>query len=81
MSGSGSRHIYLGKGQLAPSNAALVEKAARIIEVLGDQVATPADARQMLAFTDGLPTAGKLPPHDAHAARRAEPRPPSAPSA
>jgi uncharacterized protein (DUF849 family) len=41
-------NIYLGKGQLAPSNAALVEKAARIIEVLGDHVATPADARQML---------------------------------
>jgi uncharacterized protein (DUF849 family) len=43
-------NIYLGKGQLAPSNAALVEKAARIIEVLGDQVATPADARQMLGI-------------------------------
>jgi uncharacterized protein (DUF849 family) len=41
-------NIYLGKGQLAPSNAALVEKAARIIEVLGDHVATPADARKML---------------------------------
>jgi len=43
-------NIYLGKGQLATSNAALVEKAARIIEVLGDQVATPADARQMLGI-------------------------------
>ncbi len=43
-------NIYLGKGQLAPSNAALVEKAARIIEVLGDQVATPTDARQMLGI-------------------------------
>jgi uncharacterized protein (DUF849 family) len=41
-------NIYLGKGQLAPSNAALVEKAAKIIEILGDHVATPADARQML---------------------------------
>ena len=41
-------NIYLGKGQLAPSNAALVEKAARIIEVLGDHVATPAEARKML---------------------------------
>ncbi|HTS41421.1 MAG TPA: 3-keto-5-aminohexanoate cleavage protein [Xanthobacteraceae bacterium] len=41
-------NIYLEKGKLAPSNAALVEKAARIIEVLGDQVATPAEARQML---------------------------------
>jgi uncharacterized protein (DUF849 family) len=43
-------NIYLEKGKLAPSNAALVEKAARIIEVLGDIVATPADARQMLGI-------------------------------
>jgi uncharacterized protein (DUF849 family) len=41
-------NIYLGKGQLAPSNAALVEKAARIIEILGDHVANPAEARKML---------------------------------
>ena len=41
-------NIYLGKGQLAPSNAALVEKAGRIIEVLGDSVATAEDARRML---------------------------------
>src|SRR6266850_5659417 len=42
-------NIYLGKGQLAPSNAALVEKAVRIIELLGDSAATPAEARTMLA--------------------------------
>jgi len=41
-------NIYLERGKLAPSNAALVEKAANIIEILGDHVATPADARQML---------------------------------
>jgi uncharacterized protein (DUF849 family) len=41
-------NIYLGRGQLAPSNAALVEKAGKIIEILGDHVATPAEARQML---------------------------------
>jgi uncharacterized protein (DUF849 family) len=41
-------NIYLGKGELAPSNAALVEKAGRIVELLGDSVATPAEARQML---------------------------------
>jgi uncharacterized protein (DUF849 family) len=46
-------NIYLEKGKLAPSNAALVEKAAKIIEILGDIVATPADARAML----GLPAA------------------------
>jgi uncharacterized protein (DUF849 family) len=43
-------NIYLEKGKLAPSNAALVEKAARIIEILGDSVATPADARQILGL-------------------------------
>jgi uncharacterized protein (DUF849 family) len=42
--------IYLEKGKLAPSNAALVEKAARIIEILGDQVATPNDAREILGL-------------------------------
>jgi uncharacterized protein (DUF849 family) len=41
-------NIYLGKGQLAPSNAALVEKAVGIIEILGDHVATPTEARKML---------------------------------
>jgi uncharacterized protein (DUF849 family) len=45
-------NIYLEKGKLAPSNAALVEKAARIIEVLGDQVATPNDARKFLGLSD-----------------------------
>jgi len=43
-------NIYLDKGVLAPSNAALVEKAARIVEILGDQVATPAEARRMLGL-------------------------------
>jgi uncharacterized protein (DUF849 family) len=47
-------NIYLEKGKLAPSNAALVEKAANIVEILGDHVATPQDARQML----GLQRAG-----------------------
>ena len=43
-------NLYLEKGKLTPSNAALVEKAAKIIEILGDHVATPAEARQMLAI-------------------------------
>ena len=42
-------NIYLEKGKLAPSNAALVEKAGKIIQILGDEIATPgrraADAR------------------------------------
>jgi uncharacterized protein (DUF849 family) len=43
-------NLYLEKGKLTPSNAALVEKAAKIIDILGDHVATPAEARQMLAL-------------------------------
>jgi uncharacterized protein (DUF849 family) len=43
-------NIYLEKGKLAPSNAALVEKAAKIIAILGDHVATPGDARQILGL-------------------------------
>jgi 3-dehydrocarnitine:acetyl-CoA trimethylamine transferase len=42
-------NLYLAKGELAPSNAALVEKAARLVELLGDSVATPAETRHMLA--------------------------------
>ena len=43
-------NIYLEKGKLAPSNAALVEKAAKIIEILGYIVATPSDAREILGL-------------------------------
>jgi uncharacterized protein (DUF849 family) len=43
-------NLYLEKGKLAPSNAALVEKAAKIISILGDSVAAPDDARQMLGI-------------------------------
>ena len=48
-------NIYLEKGKLAPSNAALVEKTAKIIEILGDQVATPAEARQILGLGSNRP--------------------------
>jgi uncharacterized protein (DUF849 family) len=44
-------NLYLERGRLAPSNAALVEKAARIIEILGDSVATPSEAREMLGLS------------------------------
>jgi uncharacterized protein (DUF849 family) len=43
-------NIYLEKGVLAPSNGALVEKAVKIVEVLGEQVASADDARQMLGL-------------------------------
>lgn len=44
-------NLYLARGQLAPSNAALVEKAVRIIEVLGEEIATAAETRTMLCLT------------------------------
>src|SRR5882762_5158630 len=43
-------NLYLEQGKRAPSNAALVEKAAHIIEVLGDHHATPAQAREILGM-------------------------------
>ncbi len=41
-------NLYLGRGELAPDNAALVTKIRAIIEELGLQVATPAETRGML---------------------------------
>ena len=43
--------IHLARGTLAPSNAALVAKARRIVEDLGGTLARPAEARAIL----GLP--------------------------
>jgi len=43
--------VYIDRGVLAPSNAALVEKARRMIEDLGASVATTEEARQLI----GLP--------------------------
>jgi len=42
--------IYLSRGQLAPSNAALVEKARRIVEDLGGTPATPGEARGIVGL-------------------------------
>ena len=40
--------LWIGPGELAPSNAAQVKKARQIIEGLGLELATPDDARAML---------------------------------
>jgi len=45
--------LWLGRGQLAKSNAEQVAKARRILEELGLVVATPDDARQMLKLKGG----------------------------
>ena len=41
-------NLYLGRGELAPSNAAQVAKMRRILEDLSFEVATPDEARAML---------------------------------
>jgi uncharacterized protein (DUF849 family) len=43
--------VHLAKGRHAPSNAALVEKAVRIIEELGGRVATVEEARRLLSLS------------------------------
>src|SRR5207302_8895659 len=45
--------LWLGRGQLAKSNAEQVAKARRILEELGLSVATPNDAREMLKLKGG----------------------------
>ncbi|EWY38323.1 NADPH dependend quinone reductase [Skermanella stibiiresistens SB22] len=42
--------VYLSRGVLAPSNAALVEKARRIVEDLGGEIASPAEARDIIGL-------------------------------
>jgi uncharacterized protein (DUF849 family) len=42
--------LYIGKGKLASSNAEQVAKMRRILEELGHEIATPADAREILGL-------------------------------
>ncbi len=42
--------VYISKGVLAPSNAALVVKVRGIVEALGGQIASAAEARDMLGL-------------------------------
>jgi uncharacterized protein (DUF849 family) len=41
-------NVYLEKGVLAPNNAALVDKAGRVVSDLGGVIATAQDARRIL---------------------------------
>jgi uncharacterized protein (DUF849 family) len=43
-------NLYMSRGVLAPSNAALVERAARIVELIGKSVATTTEAREILSL-------------------------------
>ncbi|MFG1271337.1 BKACE family enzyme [Xanthobacter flavus] len=47
--------IYLDRGVLAPSNAALVTKARGIVEALGGTIATPSEARALLGLAPARP--------------------------
>jgi len=44
-------NLYIERGVLAPSNAALVEKAVKILDALDAVPATPAQAREILGLT------------------------------
>ena len=46
-------NLYLARGVLAPGNAALVQRAVTIIEALGESVATPAEAAEILGIVRG----------------------------
>jgi len=52
--------VYLSRGQLASSNAALVEKARRIVEDLGGQIATPREAREIIGLPPRLADASRV---------------------
>ena len=45
--------LHIGKGQLAKSNAEQVAKIRKILEELGHGIATPAEAREILALKGG----------------------------
>ena len=45
--------LWLGRGRLAESNAAQVTKVRQIIEGLGQEIATPDEAREILELKGG----------------------------
>jgi len=45
--------LYIGKGQLAKSNADQVKRIRSILENLSLEIATPKEAREMLALKGG----------------------------
>jgi uncharacterized protein (DUF849 family) len=45
--------LWIGAGELAPSNASQVTQVRRIIEGLGLDAATPDEAREILALKGG----------------------------
>jgi uncharacterized protein (DUF849 family) len=48
--------LYLNRGELATTNAEQVAKVARLLTELGHDIATPADAREMLKLKGSAET-------------------------
>jgi uncharacterized protein (DUF849 family) len=48
-------NIYIRKGVLAPDNAALVKKAVGLLHEMDAQIATPAQAREILGLKKRAP--------------------------
>ena len=46
-------NLWIGKGELAPSNAAQVTMVRRILEGLGLEIANPDEAREILSLKGG----------------------------
>lgn len=44
-------NLYLSRGELAPSNAALVDKAVKLLDLIECAPATPAEAREIFGLT------------------------------
>jgi uncharacterized protein (DUF849 family) len=53
--------VYLTKGKLASSNAALVEKVSRIVQDLGGEIATTSEARSILQLAGPKSQVGPSP--------------------
>jgi uncharacterized protein (DUF849 family) len=45
-------NLYMERGKLAPGNAALVEKAGQIVRLLGGELASPTEARDILGLVN-----------------------------
>lgn len=52
-------NLYLRAGELSKGNAPLVERAVRIIESMGEEVASPDDAREILSLSDARAEAAR----------------------
>ena len=45
-------NLYISRGKLASGNAQLVERAVKIIQSIGENVASPSQAREIFGLTE-----------------------------